>query len=226
MSKKKQELAEMFLDMFRMLNCRPGRGFMERNLQSQLLDKLNPVEKDSFNEVFNELYTNGYFEVDLSKVIPFYKLTQKGYDYIYDDNALLDCCFDNEIAKQEIVKQTVSLLNSFPDVQNVVNQALAKIEAGQDERNIIDDFRLSLEILLRKVLGNNKSLEKQTSEIGQYLKNKAVSIQFRNMFEKILDYYSKYQNEYVKHNDKVDASEIDFVVNITLLFMRVFIISR
>jgi len=224
MSKKKQELAELFLDMFKRLNCRPGQGFMERNLRFQLIDKLNPVEKDTFNEVFDELYANGYFEVDSSNDILFFKLTQKGYDYIYDDQALLDCCFDNEIAEQEVVKKTVSLLDSFPDVQNIVNQALAKIEAGQNERNILDDFRLSLEILLRKVLGNNKSLENQTSEIGQYLKNKAVSTQFRNMFEKILDYYSKYQNEYVKHNDKVDASEIDFVVNITLLFIRVFII--
>lgn len=224
MSKKKQELAEMFLDMFRRLKCRPGQGFMERNLRFQLIDKLNPVEKDAFNEAFDELHTNGYFEVDTSRSIPFFKLTLKGYDYIYDDNALLDCCFDNEIAKQEVVMQTVSLLDSYPDVQNMVNLAFAKIETGQDERNIIDDFRLSLEILLREVLGNNKSLENQASEIGQYLKNKAVSTQFRNMFEKILDYYSKYQNEYVKHNDKVDASEIDFVVNITLLFMRVFII--
>ncbi|MBR3959991.1 MAG: hypothetical protein IKJ81_08105 [Bacteroidales bacterium] len=224
MSRRKSELAEMFLDMFRKTNCRTGQGFMTRNLQFQLFDKLNPVEKDAFDEVLNDLYTNGYFEVDSIEKPSFFKLTQKGYDYIYDDKALLDCCFDNEIAKQESVSKTRALLVSYPNIQQQVDQALAKIEAGIDERNVIDDFRLSLELLLREVLGNNKSLENQTAEIGQYLKNKGVSAQFRNMFEKMIDYYSKYQNEYVKHNDKVESSEIDFVVNITLLFMRVFLV--
>lgn len=224
MSRRKSELAEMFLDMFRKTNCRIGQGFMTRNLQFQLFDKLNPVEKDAFDEMLNDLYTNGYFEVDSIEKPSFFKLTQKGYDYIYDDNALLDCCFDNEIAKQESVSKIRALLVSYPNIQQQVDQALAKIEAGIDERNVIDDFRLSLELLLREVLGNNKSLESQTAKIGQYLKNKGVSAQFRNMFEKMIDYYSKYQNEYVKHNDKVESSEIDFVVNITLLFMRVFLV--
>lgn len=45
------------------------------------------------------------------------------------------------------------------------------------------------------------------------------------MFNRLLDYYAKYQNNYVKHNDAVKYSEIDFVINLTTLFMRNFILA-
>ena len=65
-----------------------------------------------------------------------------------------------------------------------------------------------------------KSLENQLAEIGKYQKDKGLSTEFINMFNKLLDYYSKYQNNYVKHNDAVKHSEIDFVIHLTTLFMR------
>ncbi len=37
---------------------------------------------------------------------------------------------------------------------------------------------------------------------------------------KLLDYYSKYQNSYVKHDSAVNASEMDFVFEITSAFMK------
>jgi hypothetical protein len=35
-----------------------------------------------------------------------------------------------------------------------------------------------------------------------------------------LDYYSKYQNTYVKHNDAVIEEEIEFIFEITASFMK------
>lgn len=84
-------------------------------------------------------------------------------------------------------------------------------------------MRLSLETFLKEILCNQKSLENQLSEIRKYQKDKGLSAEFINMFNRLLDYYSKYQNNYVKHNDAVKHSEIDFVIHLTTLFMRSFI---
>ena len=40
------------------------------------------------------------------------------------------------------------------------------------------------------------------------------------MFQKLVDYYSKYQNSYVKHDDKVIEEEIEFMFELTSSFMK------
>lgn len=39
----------------------------------------------------------------------------------------------------------------------------------------------------------------------------------------LLTYYSQYQNSYVKHNDSVNEVEINFVVEITSIVMKLLI---
>lgn len=88
------------------------------------------------------------------------------------------------------------------------------------ERNVLDDLRLSLELLLREVLSNDKSLDNQNPLLGQYLKDRGGSTEFRNMFRTLISYYSNYQNEHVKHNDAVIEDEVEFVIEITSSFMK------
>ena len=40
------------------------------------------------------------------------------------------------------------------------------------------------------------------------------------MFLKLIDYYCKYQNFYVKHDDAVIEEEIEFIFEITSSFMK------
>jgi hypothetical protein len=40
------------------------------------------------------------------------------------------------------------------------------------------------------------------------------------MFVKLFDYYSKYQNTYVKHDDAVIEDEVEIIFEITCSFMR------
>jgi hypothetical protein len=41
-------------------------------------------------------------------------------------------------------------------------------------RNVLDDMRLSLELLLKAVLGNDKSLENQIPQLGGFIKEKGL----------------------------------------------------
>jgi transcriptional accessory protein Tex/SPT6 len=124
-----------------------------------------------------------------------------------------------------LLKDNLIQLRDFPEVAKIYQAALNKLNEDQNERNILDDLRLSLEILLKKLLINNKSLENQLNDIGSYVKGKGVSNEVRNMFTTLLDYYSKYQNNYVKHNDLVKREEIDLIVNLTSAFIS-FLINK
>ena len=121
---------------------------------------------------------------------------------------------------QAVVDDTRHWLESFPEVRERYNVALEKYRGGLFERNVLDDLRLALELLLRGVLGNNKSLENQIPLLGGYLKERGGSTEFRNMFIILVRYYSLYQNEHVKHNDAVIEDEIEFVIEITSSFMK------
>ena len=92
---KKREMAEWIMDFFRKSKLDVGQVVMMRTVQNKLYD-LNPRERDLFVPVAQELIDNGYFtyEEGASQSL---RLTQKGRDYIYDPNAELDCCQDNNL---------------------------------------------------------------------------------------------------------------------------------
>lgn len=123
----------------------------------------------------------------------------------------------------DLIKKNLIDLNQYPEAGRMYQSSMDKLNEGNFQRNLIDDLRLALELLLKAILKNEKSIENQIPEIGAHLKSKDVSVEIRNMFSKLLEYYSKYQNEYVKHDDAVKENEIDFVINVTSSFIRLLI---
>jgi hypothetical protein len=55
----------------------------------------------------------------------------------------------------ELVEDTRHRLDSFSDARTLYDQALEKYRAKVFERNLLDDLRLALEVLLRAVLAND-----------------------------------------------------------------------
>lgn len=121
---------------------------------------------------------------------------------------------------ENLIEEARHWLGSYPAVLKLYNEALEKHEHGGFDRNLLDDLRLALEKLLQAVLGNGKSLENQLSAIGAYIQDRGGSKELANMFRTLIDYYAKYQNSYVKHDDAVIEEEIAFVVEITSSFMK------
>ena len=119
-----------------------------------------------------------------------------------------------------VVTEVRHWLSEFPSAHKIYDEALQKHSNGVFTRNALDDLRLSLEELLRQLLNNDKSLENQISLVGSYIKERKGSAELANMFVKLIDYYSKYQNTYVKHDDAVPTVEVDFILEITSSFMK------
>lgn len=124
---------------------------------------------------------------------------------------------------EDLVEQTRHWLGSFPDVLLVFNQALEKYSTHLFARNLLDDLRLGLEKLVQTLLGNSKSLENQLAAVGAFVKDRGGSPELSNMFVKLVDYYCKYQNSYVKHDDAVIEEEVEFIIEITAAFMKHFV---
>lgn len=119
-----------------------------------------------------------------------------------------------------LLTYNLNWLSKYPDVKRIFLGALEKYEYNSFERNLLDDLRLSVETLLKSILNNNKSLENQTSDVGIFLKSKGVSSEVASMYWKLLDYFSKYQNSYVKHNDNVNTHEVELIIYLTGVFIR------
>jgi hypothetical protein len=120
----------------------------------------------------------------------------------------------------DLIRQNLVELKTYPDTAKIYQDGMNKLNEGRYDRNVLDDMRLSLETLLKNVLKNSKPLEKQSQPLGEYLKTNDATTEFRNMFVLLLDYYGKYQNENVKHNDEIKQNEVEFIVNVTTAFIH------
>ncbi len=121
---------------------------------------------------------------------------------------------------QALVEETKHWLSAIPKSLNLYTQAESKLSHGIFDRNVLDDLRLALEMLLHELLENHKSLENQVQPLGAFIKEHGGSPELANMFLKLIDYYAKYQNTYVKHDAAVVEQEVDFIFEITSCFMR------
>lgn len=125
-----------------------------------------------------------------------------------------------EKINEPLIEETRHWLNDYPDSLKLYEEALNKFENKIYQRNLLDDLRLSLEKLLQAILKNRKSLENQLSEMGSFIKKCNASKELNNMFVKLVDYYTKYQNTYVKHDNAVIETEIEIIFEITCSFMK------
>lgn len=125
-----------------------------------------------------------------------------------------------KISETELVQKTKHWLGDYPDALKQYNAALAKYEGGIFERNTLDDMRLSFELLVKSLLNNGRSLENQIPELGALLKTANTSNELRNMVTQIIKYYTDFQNNHVKHNDAVNESEIEYVIELTSIVMK------
>lgn len=127
---------------------------------------------------------------------------------------------DVEFLSEKLVVDVLSWLHEYPNTKNSFSKAL-KIKKSPDKyRNIIDELRLSIEFLFKQLFNNNKSLENQKSNIGDYLKANNISVEISNMYIKLLDLYATYNNNTAKHNDNVNEVEIDYIIYLTGSFIR------
>lgn len=211
-----------------------GHIEFKRDLEMELLLFYDPIDKLTFLYEIHKALNNRldqHFPSCDHKTNPencsIHSFCTKALFFLEQEIGILNPDFDFSLLRpnlnSDLLKDNLIELRDFPEVAKLYQSALNKLNKlneGKNGRNLLDDLRLSLEILLKKILKNDKNLENQNNQIGGFLKEKEVSNEVRNMFITFLDYYSKYQNNYVKHNDLINPKEIDLIVNLTGAFIN------
>jgi hypothetical protein len=179
------------------------------NKRTAFLENLMRFNSDQQFEIINELIEKLQHLESVKDLKN--KLYSQYPDYIPNGQSIL---------QSELVKETQHWLEPYKKSYELYNLALDKLYKNVYQRNLIDDLRLSLELLLKEILNNNKPLEKQIADVGAYQQAKGISSETTNMFNTLLDYYGKYQNKYAKHDDNVNEKEIEFIIDLTSTFMK------
>lgn len=128
-----------------------------------------------------------------------------------------------EIAQQilETVNQVRHWLDNYPEAKEHYEVALEKKNSKIYGRNLLDDLRFSLESLIKEILEKQKSLENLKSDLGNFLAKRNINVEIRNFYiSTVFDFFVKYQNERVKHNDLFKEFEVDFIFNQTTILMQ------
>lgn len=131
------------------------------------------------------------------------------------------------IYTQDLVTETFYWMQYFPKAKSRFEIATKYYSEDGDLRDSVDNLRLSLELLLKELLGNEKSLENQTSIISEYQKSLGIGKQIINTFQKVLEYYNKFQNDRAKHDADINnIHEVEFIFGLTMIFIRMLIKSN
>jgi hypothetical protein len=182
------------------------------NKRTALKENLKAFTPKQQFRIIKDLCELPYFEKNLGVKGLKIKLLSR-YGALSSENA-------KDKINESLVEETQHWLSEYPNALNLFTDCLEKHSAGIHQRNLLDDLRLSLEMLLKSVLDNNKSLENQITELGKYISIRDGSTELKNMFIKLIDYFTKYQNTYVKHNDNVNENEIEIIVEMVSSFMK------
>lgn len=203
-------------------------------IEKRRQEKKSTTKKDFFKDIFLSYPDNikhHLFEIFLNPVEQTNPDEAKNIRTILNGGKvdIVKAIYAKAVASKEIdetlMGDTLKGLEKYPEAHKLYNKALKEFNSGTDERHILDDLRLSVEYFLRSILKNEKTLENQISLLGQYQKEKGISSEISNTFLKLIELFGKYQNNYVKHHDKVKHSEIEFIFNFTNTFYR-FLLSH
>lgn len=87
-------------------------------------------------------------------------------------------------------------------------------------RESADNLRLTIELLLKNILKKNKSIDNQKDILNKKLKESGVNQDSINLFTQTLKCYTKYQNECVKHSNKIENKDLEFITELGLIIIK------
>lgn len=140
---------------------------------------------------------------------------------IVNNNGLYELYpIDIPLLDEKLVFDVLSWLDDYSETKKHFDKALKMEKKENNYRNIIDELRLSLEFFFKQIFNNEKSLENQKNNLGRYMNQKNISAEISNMYIKLIDLYTDYNNHTAKHEDKVEYVEINFMIYLTGNFIR------
>lgn len=114
----------------------------------------------------------------------------------------------------KLVTKPLQWLTEYPKARTAWIKAL-KAYADATDKNAsdsADSFRKALEQFFREFFGGKKSLENYKSEYGNLMKNHGIPAELCNSFEKVLNQYTTYMNNYAKHGNGTSKIALEYIM--------------
>lgn len=144
------------------------------------------------------------------------ELYKRGSEYLFYPSGA-------EILDTKLVNDNLNWLELYPKAREKMHLALSSQQRNGQPRQIIDNMRLSFELFLKQYLNNEKSLENQKELLGKKLQEYGIAKEIRDMYATVFSFYTRYNNENVKHDDKCARVETEYIIYLTGTFIRLLI---
>ena len=166
-------------------------------------------KRDDFKKLLCDLLEETHIQFDIIEDEQGYFLFPKGATELDDS----------------LVSQPLVWLNDYPLTKRAWIKALENYSEATEltASETADNFRKALERFFQEFFESEKSLENLKSEYGTFLSSKGVPTELKNNFEKLLESYTKYNNNYAKHHDKVSKSVLEYIMYQTGNLIRLLI---
>lgn len=120
-----------------------------------------------------------------------------------------------------IFAKIIANTEKYPSCKKLLLSGIHLI-GNDDLMHGLDDIRKSLEMLLKDLLHNNKPLERQyDKKINKILETNGWNHNVQTLWPIIKQYFKRYQNAFVKHDDgeRITEEDADFCFKQALLLI-------
>lgn len=156
----------------------------------------------------------------VNKVVEALKLSNANVKILKRENDYELYPIHIEFLDEPLVIDNLIWLDKYKITKEHFSSAVKMQRKKQNYRNIVDALRFSLESFFQQLFSNKKSLENQKNNVGKFFKNNNISTTISNMYIKLFDLYTVYNNDNAKHGDNITEQEIDYLIYLTGSFIR------
>lgn len=145
------------------------------------------------------------------------------YDKSVDSDGIFIFPKGAEELDSALVSEPLEWLKDYPQTKKTYVIALRQYSDGIYIRDVADNLRKTLEAFFQEFLGNKKNLANNINEVFKFLGTHNAEPELAGSIKDLLSKYDSLNNKIAKHNDKVDARYLEFLLYQTGIFIRMLI---
>lgn len=168
-----------------------------------------------FTILLNASKTNSPERKQWQKAISFWASeSELDFEFLEDGEKVFILSRGAKELDDALVSQPLEWLKGYPLAHKAFIKALKDYSSATEETasEVANSLRKALETFFQEFFNNSKSLENYKSEYGDYLKSHGIPAEIANDFNKLLDSFTNYNNNYAKHHDKSSINVLEYLL--------------
>lgn len=168
-----------------------------------------------FTILLNASKTNSLERKQWQKAISFWASeSELAFEFLEDGEKVFILSRGAKELDDALVSQPLEWLKGYPLAHRAFIKALKDYSSATEETasEVADSLRKALETFFQEFFYSGKSLENYKSEYGDYLKSHGIPAEIANDFNKLLDSFTNYNNNYAKHHDKSSINVLEYLL--------------